>query len=44
VRVTLILRVLRVHLDDLAGDVARFGVPAHVIADLEDGGHRSNCS
>jgi len=42
VRVTLIIRVLLVHPDDYAGEVARFRVPAHALADLEDGGHRNN--
>jgi hypothetical protein len=41
-RVTLVLGVTRMHFGDLAADVTGFGIPAHVVADLEDMTHHDS--
>jgi hypothetical protein len=39
-QVAFVVHVLGVHPNDTAGDPARFGIPTHVVADLECLGHK----
>ena len=43
-RVTLILGIAGINLDDPASDMARFGIPTDVVTDLEFCGHEFDLS